>query len=712
MIDNKEEKSVQEKPKIVHFRYFFYPFLAFLFGIIVARRLYMGDIEIAIVTTLVVIATIVIFSLRKSFIPLAIMLGFFFVGNGFYYLGSLSFNVKDYRQDVVVVGRITDDIDQNGYGYTILLDDVVVNGENEHKINLYIQNCYQRPKPGTIITFEGRISKVKPFTLKSFNSSDYRSGARYSSSVKYSDLTMLDEGFCKLDEKVRVSVKNLLQTHMSKDSAAVAYAILFGDKNDVDPAITNTYKNSGIIHILTVSGLHVGFLVGLFYKLLNRFRVNRYVVPVLVAAFILFYAYLCGFTPSVLRAGIMAIILMLAKTFYRSYDPLNSLGIAGFIICMTKPLSALDIGFLMSFFCVFSLITVMPVISNFLKRFIPKKLADLIAVSLAAQLGILPFLAYFGSQVHLLAFVANLIIIPILSVLYPYLFVVSMLGTFMPFLGYLLVPADYIFQFIYMVARFFEWSHLTVPVSADFLGVFILLFACIFAASGYFMKPAFKKFALVAAASLVMTFALGLYQIPTLSKSNVAFISSGSNQAIVFTNSKREKLVVGYDYLLSRYQRNYMTGSFNAYLALDGNMSGYYAEKLHLLGCDKFVANKNIGDDKATLIDTNHFVGVGNFSVCYAEENGKIIGVFIILDQTCIFVANGKNMVYNSENCKSFETYKPNLVFAGNNAIEFENKNYTLVTLNREYGGDYNFNDDGNMLFKLGGGKISVRGLD
>jgi len=333
--------------------------------------------------------------------------------------------------------------------------------------------------------------------------------------------------------------------------------------------------------------------------------------------------------------------------------------------------------------------------------------------------------------VHLLAFVANLIIIPILSVLYPYLFVVSMLGTFMPFLGYLLVPADYVFQFIYMVARFFEWSHLTVPVSADFLGVFILLFACIFAASGYFMKPAFKKFALVAAVSLVMTFALGFYQIPTLSKSNVAFISSGSNQAIVLTNSKREKLVVGYDYLLSRYQRNYMTGSFNAYLALDGNMSGYYAEKLYLLGCNKFVANKNIGDDKATLIDTNHFVGVGNFSVCYAEEDdtnhfvgvgnfsvcyaeedGKIIGVFIILDQTCIFVANGKNMVYNSENCKSFETYKPNIVFAGNNAVEFENKNYTLVTLNREYGGDYNFNDDGNMLFKLGGGKISVRGLD
>ena len=170
--------------------------------------------------------------------------------------------------------------------------------------------------------------------------------------------------------------------------------------------------------------------------------------------------------------------------------------------------------------------------------------------------------------------------------------------------------------------------------------------------------------------------------------------------------------MVGYDYLLSRYQRNYMTGAFNAYLALDGNMSGYYAEKLYLLGCNKFVANKNIGDDKATLIDTNHFVGVGNFSVCYAEEDGKIIGVFIILDQTCIFVANGKNMVYNSENCKSFETYKPNIVFAGNNAVEFENKNYTLVTLNREYGGDYNFVDDGNMLFKLGGGKISVRGLD
>ena len=266
----------------------------------------------------------------------------------------------------------------------------------------------------------------------------------------------------------------------------------------------------------------------------------------------------------------MAIIMILAKTFSQQYDSLNSLGLAGFIICFIKPLSPFDIGFLMSFFSVFSIICLSRMFIKFFSKFLPYKIATLLAVTTSAQLGILPFLAYFGGQIHLFSFVVNLLVLPLLSVLFPFLFVVSLIGTFINFIGYLLILVDYGFVFINLIAQFFERSHLIIPVMVTYFSMTIIYFVLILFISEFCMIESQNKLALFSLVTFIMVVMLGCYNFfPIKNQTSVSYIGSANNLSVVITSAKGESLLVGYNYNLVNYKRSYYINKFDTYLSLD-----------------------------------------------------------------------------------------------------------------------------------------------
>lgn len=706
-------KDVEKgKDSKIHFRMVFYPFLAFMYGIIVCRDLYSGDLEKIILTSIIFIVVAVVFSLNKRFISLLFMLLLFFVGNGFYFLGIKSYDLPSFAEKVCIEGRITDDIESINYGYNVLLDDVVINGKEGRKINLVISNASSRPSPGQRIVFEGKLEKIKPFTLKSFNSFSYRSGARYNSKISEKDIVFLDNIKTKPDETIRLAVRNVIYNHMSEENAGIAMAMLFGDKNDLNDEISNTYKNVGIIHILTVSGLHVGFLMAVVYGLLKKCRVNKYLSLAVSAMFIIFYVYLCGFTPSVMRAGIMAIVMITAKTFYHQYDSLNSLGLAGFIICFIKPLSPFDIGFLMSLFSVFSILCLGKMFKKFFSRFLPDFVASVIAVSLSAQIGILPFLAYFGGQVHLLSFMVNLVVLPLLSVLFPFLFVVSFIGTIIPFVGYLLGIVDYGFKFITLVARFFERSHLIIPISANYFALTVLFFLMILGISEFSMIEAYKKFALFSVFSFIIVVSLGFYHVfPIKTRSNVDYISSGSSYSVVLTSSKGDRMIVGYSYMLKSYQKAYYINNFDTYLSLDGRISGDFKNSIIDLKVKNFITY-NSCLDYASKVPTESEVKIGSFLIKYKEVDDEVVGVIIKMDNQCIFVASENNLSYNIIENEIISKEHPSLVFVEKIVGDRNNFDYILTTNQQQENGDYCYQIDGNVKFLLKNNDWKMRGLD
>ena len=669
-----------------------------------ARKLFGGSLEIILLVVGLFAVATGFLVWKKSYKILALLFAFFFIGNGFYYLGETTFYGKEYAGKVSVVGRITDDIVNYGYNMQVVLDEVKIDGKREENLRLIIKSPSKSVKAGDIIAFESLVERSKPFTLNSFNSSDLRDGVRYRSEVKFDNVVMTD-GYLKFDEKVRLAVKNALYKNMSEKNAGISYAVLFGDKTGVDSLTENAYASSGIIHVLTVSGLHVGFLISLVYFLLKLCRANKYVRFVLTTIFIFFYAYLCGFSPSVLRAGIMAEVLMLSKLFMRRYDSLNSLGIAGFSICLFSPLTALDIGFQMSFFCVAGIIILSPTLTKLFAKFIPYKIASLIALTISAQIGILPITATFGATVNILSIFANLIVVPMFSVIYPILFLVSFIATLLPFMGKLLVVVNFLLNMVNSIANFFASANLSFSTSPFKTAIISLYFITVMTIGKFVMTKTFVKFAMFSIMAFILTLTFGLFLIPSQSTNSVIYVGDKTSASVVIENTQGQRLVVGESYLLSRYLSSYDIN------VVDGFISTQYLgdedmEELMEAGVQTFIGNDN-GETNPNIITLQNdtFYSLGEYKIKFVSGGGKTAGVLITFDQNDIFVATDDEIDYNILSSKEI---KPDIVFAKSGSGEH---NFICAT-QIESESNYNISQYGNMKFILGDDKIIMRGID
>ena len=687
------------KERLLNFRLVFYPFLALFFGITMARKFYAGNLEVILLVLALFVGITILLLSKKLYKILLILLVFFFAGNGMYFIGSTTFNVKSWTQPVSVVGRISDDIENRGYSLSVVLDDVKINGESSHNIRLEIEN-YGEINVGDIVAFEGKLTKSKMFNLESFNSADYRAGVRYCASVDFDDL-VAGEGFLKFDEKVRLAVKESLYKNMSEKNAGISFAVLFGDKSDVDEGTQNAYKTSGIIHVLTVSGLHVGFLTSLLYFVLKLCKANKYVRLIITTIFIIFYAYLCGFTPSVLRAGIMAVVLMLSKIFERRYDSLNSLGVAGFIICLFSPLSALDIGFQMSFFCVAGIIILAPTITKFLSKFIPNKIASLIALSISAQIGIIPFTANFFATLNILSVFANLLVVPIFSIIYPILFLIGFLSKFLNFMGIFLKIVDFVLVAVGGIANFFGSANLNFAISPFKTSIATIYFIMVMTVGKFILRKGLVKFFAFSVLTVILAVTFGFFLIPNKIQNQIVFLGD-KNYSSVIVETKGQKVAIGQSSTLLRYLDKTQTKDLKYFVALD-YLSDYYFDAISEHGVKIFIGDQNNDKNKNfEIFEENKSYIVGKFGIEYIKKENTQ-GVLVSFGDNKIFVASSEEKDYNI-----LENMNLNFVFSSTG----EEKTANFIDVTSECGGDYCLEEVGNMKFIFNGKDWSKRGID
>lgn len=142
-------------------------------------------------------------------------------------------------------------------------------------------------------------------------------------------------------------VSDSLDKLIGGEEKGVAVALVTGDKSRISSRVLNYFRYSGASHIMAVSGLHLMVVAGLLLTLLRKLRVKDSIVSPIIIALILLYIAFVNFAPSVVRAGIMMIIMVSAPLFRTSGDSLNSLGVAVFLICL-NPFSVCDIGTMLS----------------------------------------------------------------------------------------------------------------------------------------------------------------------------------------------------------------------------------------------------------------------------------------------------------------------------------------------------------------------------
>ena len=213
---------------------------------------------------------------------------------------------------------------------------------------------------------------------------------------------------------LRDHIKNLVKTQIGGDEGGFILAMLIGDKSGLSSEIKDNFRASGASHIMAVSGLHLAVLSGTVYWLLKKIRMPK--VPRIILSFIavFFYMALAGFSKSIVRAGIMMIILLAGRLFNEKSDSLNSLGFAVFIICL-NPYAVTDAGASLTVTAVLGLLTVNPIISRGYK---PKsKLIkypyEILTASLSVFITTLPVLYFTFGYVSFIGVFLNIVMIPL-----------------------------------------------------------------------------------------------------------------------------------------------------------------------------------------------------------------------------------------------------------------------------------------------------------
>lgn len=214
------------------------------------------------------------------------------------------------------------------------------------------------------------------------------------------------------------TIRKIFERRLSKDSHAVVDAMFLGDKSYLGSELKSSYINSGTMHILAVSGLHVGILYYILLFIVTKGNTRRTLSPYQAAAIILFiwsYAILSGLPTSVVRAGIMFTFLLVGKSLNRSNNTYNSISLAAIIILLVNPTELFTVSFQLSFIAVLSIISLYPIIEG---AWTPKNKIinycwQIIAVSLAAQLGVLGLSIFYFHTFPSYFLIANLFAIPL-----------------------------------------------------------------------------------------------------------------------------------------------------------------------------------------------------------------------------------------------------------------------------------------------------------
>ena len=216
--------------------------------------------------------------------------------------------------------------------------------------------------------------------------------------------------------------KNWIETRLASFSQnqrlALLKGLLIGERDEISKEIVEAFSRTGLVHILAVSGSNVGFVALMMVTALYFLRVSRRWHPPFLLIGIFFYMFLTGAQPPVVRATIMATVIIIGDWFEREADIYNSLGVAALIILLWQPLQLFQLGFQLSFAAMLGIVYLHQPLTALITRVIhwewrPIRLAVmLLAVSLAAQFATLPFSLQAFGRLPLIAILGNLLVIP------------------------------------------------------------------------------------------------------------------------------------------------------------------------------------------------------------------------------------------------------------------------------------------------------------
>ena len=218
-------------------------------------------------------------------------------------------------------------------------------------------------------------------------------------------------------DRLRTGARAHLAVGIDPVTSSMLRGILLGDKADIPDSTLDAFRRSGTAHILAVSGLHVGALAAFVMLILQLARAAPSVRTLAGSVTVVLFALLTGAGPSVTRASVMVITMLVARLVGRGRDTWAALGLAAVVVLAREPGAATAPGFQLSFSAVAALLLLTRPLEQRLTPRLPPRIAQAVAVSLAATIGTAPVSLLTFGQVSLVGVLANPLVVPLVPLI-------------------------------------------------------------------------------------------------------------------------------------------------------------------------------------------------------------------------------------------------------------------------------------------------------
>lgn len=334
---------------------------------------------------------------------------------------------------------------------------------------------YSELKPGNYVEVNGNYYKGK----QSRNPGEYDYDAYLKSKeilglLSITDITSItiirDEvsTFKNIIHQIRKAIDGQIKKYHSPETAALLRGLLLADRGEINYQTKTKFINAGVVHVLAVSGLHVGYIILIFLFLFGRF--NLHLKSILTVIGLLCFMFITGVPPSVFRATVMTIVLIIAFLSNRSTNLINSISIAALIILVINPNEIYNPGFQLSFAAVLAIGIILPYINHLIEgwnvqnKFL-RYILVFVGVSLSAQIGTLPFTLLYFNKFSVIALLTNIFVIPGIGLIIAAAIVTLVFSMILPFIAiYFAAANDILSGFILSAIKFsgdLPFSHIS-----------------------------------------------------------------------------------------------------------------------------------------------------------------------------------------------------------------------------------------------------------
>lgn len=408
-----------------------------IFGILLEQSIgFNKKIFFILFTSICLLLTILLFLKSRKFITVASLLLFFLIGVFSNFITN-NCNASNYYEkfsniDKTTTLQITKILRETSYYKKFEAEVTQINNtttKGKLLVSIYKDSLVKSIRINDKIICKAYFVAIeKPKNPNQFDYRKYLANQQIHKQVflKNDEFVLLKNNKLSINgfvEKSKQNIREKLNSYsFTKEELSILFALFLGEKRFISQELKTNYSKAGVIHILAISGLHVGILIIIFLfilKPINYLKNGKFYKSILTILLLWLFAFFTGLSASVVRAVTMYSFVAIGQLLHKKTPTHFSIITSMLFLLITNPLFLFNVGFQLSYSAVFAIIWVQPILK---KTYNPKNKIttyfwDLITVSIAAQLGVLPLSIYYFNQLPGLFLIANIVVIPALFVI-------------------------------------------------------------------------------------------------------------------------------------------------------------------------------------------------------------------------------------------------------------------------------------------------------